>query len=252
MSDARAGALLADRSSGPIEVLAPQMALIVTIDGPAGTGKSSVAHALAKRLGLRVLDTGAMYRAAAAIVIDHDLPRDDVEQILARVRDADLHFDWKADPPVILAWLKPMNERIREADVNELVSLVAAMSPLREHMVRKQRLIGKQYPHLVSEGRDQGSVVFPDADVKFFLTADPRERARRRVDQLREQGVIVDPEEMETKLIARDQLDSTRADGPLVKPEGAIELDTTNMTFDEVVDRLEAHVRAVVGDRTAS
>ncbi len=248
MSDARAGALLADR--GPVEILAPQMALIVTIDGPAGTGKSSVAHALATRLGLRVLDTGAMYRAAAAIVIDHDIPRDDVDQILARVASADLHFDWSADPPVVLAWMKPMNERIREADVNEFVSRIAAMKPIREHMVRKQRLIGQQYPHLVSEGRDQGSVVFPDAEVKFFLTADPAERARRRVEQLREQGILVAEDEMEAKLIRRDQLDSSRADGPLVKPDGAIEIDTTAMSFEQVVDTLESHVRAVVGNRT--
>lgn len=236
---------LADRMlglAGPVVVTSPKVPILVTIDGPAGTGKSSVAHALANRLGVRVLDTGAMYRAAAAIVIDHDLPRNDQDAIVERLKSADLHFDWTADPPAILAWNKPLNDRIREADVNELVSAVAAIGPLREHMKRKQRLIAQQYPYLVSEGRDQGSAVFPNADVKFYLTADVRERARRRVEQLHEQGIIVDLEEMVEKLRRRDEFDAHRPFDPLTKPTDALELDTTTLTFDEVVDWLEARV----------
>jgi cytidylate kinase len=145
----------------------PDQPIIITIDGPAGTGKSTVARNLAHRLGLDFLDTGAMYRAATAICIDRGIDPDDVESLLEAVASADLHFDWAADPPTMLAWLKPIDARIRDADVNALVSKIASIGRLREHMVRKQRIIAAQHPRLVAEGRDQGSVVFPDAEVKF-------------------------------------------------------------------------------------
>lgn len=219
-------------------VIPPDRSIIVTIDGPAGTGKSSVAHALANRLGVDVLDTGAMYRAAAAIVIDHDLTRNDVQAIVDKVTAADLHFDWSTDPPAMLAWDKPMNARLRDEDVTALVSEVSAIGPLREHMVRKQRIIASQHPRLVSEGRDQGSVVFPDADVKFYLDAAPQVRAVRRVEQLREAGQHIELDEMLRQINKRDTLDSTRTDGPLVCPADAIRIDTSRMSFDQVVERL--------------
>lgn len=225
------------------QVIPSDLDLIITIDGPAGTGKSTVAHALAKRLGLDVLDTGAMYRAAAAIVIDHDLPRDDDDAIVAKVAEADLHFDWTADPPAMLAWLRPMNERIREADVTELVSRVSAIGPLRQHMVRKQRIIANQHPRLVTEGRDQGSLVFPQATIKFYLDADSLIRAKRRADQLAEKGGSPSVDEVHARLIERDRLDRERSDGPLVCPDDAIIVDTTHLSFAEVVDALERHVR---------
>lgn len=231
--------------NGPVVVDPPRVPIIVTIDGPAGTGKSSIARALARRLGLRVLDTGAMYRAAAAIVIDHDVPRDDIKAVCAKVEEADLHFDWTADPPTMLAWNKSMDERIRDADVNEFVSIIAAMSEVRRHMVRKQQLIARQYPYLVSEGRDQGSVVFPQADVKFYLTADVAVRAKRRAEQIREENDrIVDADELALTLTRRDEIDSGRADSPLRRPEGAIAIDTTRMSFDEVLERLTHDVLA--------
>lgn len=232
--------------SGPVVIDSPRVSVIITIDGPAGTGKSSIARALAHRLGLRVLDTGAMYRAAAAIVIDHDVPRNDVRAISAKVEEADLHFDWTADPPTMLAWNKSMDERIRDADVNEFVSIIAAMSEVRRHMVRKQQLIARQYPYLVSEGRDQGSVVFPQADVKFYLTADVAVRARRRAEQIREENErIVDPDELARTLTRRDEIDSGRADSPLKCPDDAIAIDTTEMSFYEVLERLTRDVLAL-------
>ena len=218
--------------------------IIVTIDGPAGTGKSTVANAVAKRLGLDVLDTGAMYRAATAIALDHNIDLDDTDAIVAKVADADLHFDWNRDPPAILAWLCPLNERIRNEDVSAVVSRISAIGPLRDHMVRKQRLIARQHTRLVSEGRDQGSVVFPDATVKFYLDADPKVRARRRVDQVAATGVIIPADEMLRRILKRDHLDSTRADGPLVCPDGATVIDTTDMDFDGVVNVLVQHVNA--------
>lgn len=225
------------------DVIPSDADLVVTIDGPAGTGKSTVAHALATRLGISVLDTGAMYRAATAIVIDHDLPRGDHDAIVAKVADADLHFDWEADPPAILAWLRPMNDRIREADVTGLVSAISAIGPLRAHMVRKQRIIAKQHPRLVTEGRDQGSLVFPQATMKFFLDADELVRAKRRADQLADRGGTTTVDEVLKRLTERDRLDRERADGPLVCADDAVVVDTTHLSFSEVVDTLERHVR---------
>jgi cytidylate kinase len=218
--------------------------IIITIDGPAGTGKSSVARELARRLGLDFLDTGAMYRAAAAIAIDRGIPVTDVTHLVATVADADLHFDWQADPPTMLAWLNPIDHRIRDADVTDLVSDVAAIKPLREHMVKKQRIIGAQHPRLVTEGRDQGSVVFPDAQVKFYLDADPRIRAERRAKQRHPEGLApADLEALVTDLVKRDERDRARPDGPLVCPADAIVIDTTGLGFRQVVDTLERHVR---------
>jgi len=224
------------------DVIPQDRPIIVTIDGPAGTGKSTVAHNVALRLGLDVLDTGAMYRAATAIALDHNIPLDQSDQIIRIVADADLHFDWNRDPPQILAWLKPLNDRIRNEDVSGAVSGISAIAPLRAHMVRKQRLIWQQHPRLVSEGRDQGSIVFPEASTKFYLDADPRVRAARRCAQLAAAGVNISLPEMLKRIKKRDHLDSTRADGPLVCPKDAIVIDTTDMPFDEVVDTL---VRAV-------
>lgn len=236
------------RGSPP--VLPRDLDIIVTIDGPAGTGKSTVAGRLAARLGLDFLDTGAMYRAAATLVLDHGLALDDVGAIVKLVTDADLHFDWTADPPAIMAWEKPIGERIREADVTGIVSQIASYPDLRRGMVRKQRLIGRQHPRLVTEGRDQGSVVFPDALCKFYLDADARVRAHRRAEQYAEAGRVVDEEELLRQIIERDRLDSSREEGPLIRPPDAELVDTSNMTRQEVIDHLFESVMAKVQSLT--
>lgn len=222
----------------------PDRPTIIAIDGPAGTGKSSVARELARRIGLDFLDTGAMYRAAAAIVIDHGIDRGDVDAIVAKVASADLHFDWTKDPPTMLAWDRPIDHRLRDADVTAIVSPIAGIGRLREHMVRKQRIIAAQHPRLVSEGRDQGSVVFPDADAKFYLDAEPRVRAMRRAEQLKVEGTAADVDALLLEILERDRSDSTRADGPLVCPEDAVVIDTSHLTRAQVVDLLEEEVRA--------
>lgn len=217
--------------------------IIITIDGPAGTGKSTVARNLAHRLGLDFLDTGAMYRAATAICIDHAVDPADVDALLKVVESADLHFDWTADPPTMLAWLKPIDARIRDADVNALVSTIASIGRLREHMVRKQRIIAAQHPRLVAEGRDQGSVVFPDAEVKFYLDASAEVRARRRSEQLRADGRAVDDAEILGNIVGRDKMDAERADGPLICPEDAVVIDSTRLELPEVIAAMETVVR---------
>lgn len=221
--------------------------IIITIDGPAGTGKSSVARQLAARLGLDFLDTGAMYRAAAAIAIDRGLDLSDHQPLVQAVADADLHFDWTTDPPALLAWNQSIDARLRDADVTAIVSPVASIASLRRLMVQEQRLIAAEHPRLVTEGRDQGSVVFPDAPVKFYLDASPEVRAVRRVQQLRQAGQAPDAELVLADIVARDASDSARADGPLVCPSDAIRVDTSTIPFDRVVDELERLVREKIG-----
>jgi len=233
------------KSSNPA-VLPHDRPIIVTIDGPAGTGKSSVARTLAARLGLDFLDTGSMYRAAAAIVIDRKINREDHQAIVATVRDADLHFDWSTDPPQILAWDHPLNGRIRAADVTAIVSPIAGIALLRELMVARQREIARQHARLVSEGRDQGSIVFPHAAIKFYLDASPKVRCARRAEQLRASGQRPDEAALLHEIIERDLSDSSREVGPLVCPMDATRIDTSGLTFEQVVTTLEQHVREAI------
>lgn len=221
----------------------PNQPIIITIDGPAGTGKSTIARLLAKRLGLDFLDTGAMYRAATAICIDQGISPDDIDRLCEVVSEADLHFDWVEDPPTMLAWLKPIDARIRDADVTALVSRIAAIGRLREHMVRKQRIIANQHPRLVAEGRDQGSIVFPDADVKFYLDAAPEIRAHRRAEQLRKLSMEADDGRILQDIIRRDTMDASRHDGPLICPEDAVVIDSSQLEIPEVIAALETIVR---------
>ncbi|MFO0832017.1 MAG: (d)CMP kinase [Phycisphaerales bacterium] len=209
--------------------------IIIAIDGPAGTGKSSVARELARRLGLDFLDTGAMYRAAAAVALDRGIALDEVEELIRSVREADIRFDWGQDPPLILAAGRPMNVRIREQDVTAVVSAYAGIKALRQLMVTQQQSIARDHRRLVSEGRDQGSVVFPTAKVKFYLDASPRVRAERRLAQLMDSGVQANLETLQREIEARDQSDKSRAVGPLTCPKGAEVIDTSHMSFEQVV-----------------
>lgn len=215
--------------------------MIVTIDGPAGTGKSTVARLLARRLGVDFLDTGAMYRAAAAISIDRSIAGD--AALVEAVRQGDVRFDWTRDPPSISAFGVPLDARIRDRDVTARVSPVSAIAALRALLVAQQQAIARDHPRLVTEGRDQGTVAFPHAQVKFFLDADPAERARRRREQLRQGGVEADLDTVLADIVRRDELDRTRSDGPLLCPADAIVVDTTFLSQDEVVAELERLVR---------
>jgi cytidylate kinase len=220
--------------------------IIVTIDGPAGTGKSTVAHLLARRLGLHVLNTGAMYRAAAAIAMDHDVPIEHVKRLLEVVRASNMGFDWKADPPEITAYAKSFARRVGEPDVTSAVGKYADIRELRELMVGMQRKIAHDHPRLVTEGRDQGSIVFPEAQAKFYLEASSLVRAKRRQAQLLENlGHVADVDQLRREIEDRDARDKARPFGALVCPPDAEVLDTSAMSLDEVVERLHDRVVAL-------
>lgn len=216
---------------------------IITIDGPAGTGKSSVARALARRLGLDFLDTGAMYRAAALVALRAKIDPADEARLVARVVEADIRFDWSLDPPEVLIDGEGAGGAIRTPEVTAIVSRVAGIRALRAHMVERQREIARKHPRLVTEGRDQGSVVFPDARVKFYLDASAAVRAARRARQLRDAGMPADESRLLGEIVARDRSDMGRADGPLTCPSDAVVIDTSGLEFDGVVEALEREVR---------
>lgn len=221
--------------------------VLVTIDGPAGCGKSSVAGRLARRLGAAVLDTGAMYRAAALLALRCGIAPEEGERIATLLRAHEIRFDWSADPPVILLDGEPVEQEIRSPEVTAAAALVAGQVPVRMAMVAAQRCEASRHPRLVSEGRDQGSVVFPDADVRFFLDAPVETRAQRRARQLVAEGRPADEAAIGVAIRERDRLDRIRSVGPLVRPAGAIEIDTGSLTLEQVVDRLEEEVRRAIG-----
>ncbi|QDU71353.1 Cytidylate kinase [Mucisphaera calidilacus] len=221
--------------------------MIVTLDGPAGSGKSTTAWQLASRLGVEMLDTGAMYRGITAKALDRGIDiATEPHAVIELARSSEVRFDWTQQPPRLWVGRRDMTDRLRDHDVTNWVSDVSSMPAIRHVMVKAQRRIASEHPRLVTEGRDQGSVVFPDADAKFYLDASPQVRAKRRADQLRAAGKPVDLDQIREAIILRDRKDAARKDGPLICPEDAQRIDTSDMTSEQVVDFLAQRVRALV------
>lgn len=221
--------------------------LVVTIDGPAGTGKSTVARRVAEALGLEVLDTGAMYRAASLVAVQAGIDPSDEAAVLAALDRHPVDVDTSVSPFVTTIDGEDPGDAIRAADVEAVVSIVAALSGVRARLVDLQRSVGARSPRLVTEGRDQGSVVFPDATVRFYLTASAETRADRRVTQIRERGDEADRTSILAGIESRDRLDASRRDAPLVRPEGAVVVDTDRLALDDVVERLLDEIRRRAG-----
>lgn len=221
--------------------------ITITIDGPSGTGKSSVARLLAQRLGFDYLDTGAMYRAAAYLAVITGIDLSDETAIASAIEKSQLHFNWETDPPrLIIEWPEhqDISDKIREPDITAGSSAVAGLKEVRAALRIRQQQIRAAHPQLVTEGRDQGSAVFKDAELKFYLDAQPEIRANRRALQLQKAGKNnVDLNEILTSIQKRDNADSSRKDDPLVIPDGAIVIDTSNMSKAEVVNTLENYYK---------
>ncbi len=212
--------------------------MIVTIDGPAGAGKSSAAKHLAKRLGFQYLDTGAMYRAVtlAGIRQGSDFQNPDSLEALLRA----IHIE--LPPGKVILNGEDVTQEIRNPKVTDAASALAANPQVREYLVIRQREIADN-ADMICEGRDQGTVVFPKADCKFFLTANPEERANRRFRELNARGEKITWEEVFHAQLARDKRDSQRDCSPMVPAQDAIVLDSTHLSLDQVVKQMETEVR---------
>ena len=210
---------------------------IVTIDGPSGSGKSTIAKMVADRLDFKYIDTGAMYRGIGWLAREKSVPFEEGKELDELLKIARLCFEEKDGRTRLLADDHDVTDAIRTPEMGMVASKISAIGSVRKWLSTMQRRLGEQ-GKCVLEGRDMGTVVFPDGDFKFFLTASLEERARRRTDELRERGEAVEAESVMNDLSLRDRNDSSRTLAPLKKAEDAIEIDTTSMTIKEVVDRV--------------
>jgi cytidylate kinase len=218
----------------------------VAIDGPAGSGKTTVARALSRKLGILNLDTGAMYRALALAALQSGVPVDDEAAImrLAQARPIEVALDPEsAEGFRISIGGSEVGEALYRNEVSTIVSIVAAYPGVRRLMVERQRAIAKN-GSVVMAGRDIGTVVLPDAPVKIYLTATLEARVARRLAELREQGTAVDPVELRAQMLERDELDAHRTTSPLRPADDALTIDSTDLSVEEVVARVAAAVEA--------
>ena len=208
--------------------------LIIAIDGPAGSGKSTSAKLIAKKLGFLYIDTGAMYRAVTFLALENGVI-DDEKRIIELARKSEIELKFDGAEVTVLLNSKDVSREIRSTDVNKHVSDVSKISGVRKLLVEKQRKMSETSTGVVMEGRDIGTVVFPDADVKVFLTASLDTRADRRAKEFKSSGSVVEVDDIKNNLYDRDRIDSSRVDSPLIKAADAESIDTTNLTIEEQI-----------------
>jgi cytidylate kinase len=209
--------------------------LVIAIDGPAGSGKSTTARLVADQLGLLHIDTGAMYRAVTVKVLENGVSPEDAAAISKLMDSTDVELRKSGSELRVFLDGKDVTERIRDSDVTRSVSAVSKIRKVREAMVQRQRALS-EHQGGVLEGRDIGTVVFPNADLKIFLVASLDARAKRRQDELTKRGTENTLETLKGEIVRRDNLDSNREESPLKRAHDAIELDTSGLTIEEQVD----------------
>jgi cytidylate kinase len=216
---------------------------IIAIDGPSGAGKSTLGRRLARELGLLYIDTGAMYRAVALAAAREGADPSDADGVAEVARRASIRLEGDPDSLRVILDGRDVSEEIRGEGVGSAASVVSTIPAVRREMVRRQREMGAGGVGVVLDGRDIGTVVFPSADVKFFLTAVPEERARRRFDEERAKALGQSFEETLADINERDRRDSTRDDSPLRAASDAVVIDTTELSIEEVFQRMTQVIR---------
>lgn len=217
--------------------------LVITIDGPAASGKSTVARLVAQKLGASFLDTGAMYRAVTLAAIKADVDMSDEKKLLGVMKTSKFQFSVEDGLTTVSIDGVDVSDEIRSPEVTEKARYIASAAKVREKLVQMQRQFAAGEEKIVTEGRDQGTVAFGDADIKFYLTADVRERARRRQAELADKGESKSVEEIQKAIEERDKSDQTRTVGPLKPAEDAIIIDTTDLSIEEVVEKILGFVK---------
>ena len=212
--------------------------LIITIDGPAASGKSTAARLLAERLGASFLDTGAMYRAVTLAAMRAGVDMNNEQGLLRVLETSEFQFTVEEGKMTVSIDGVDVTEQIRGPEVTANARHIASSGKLREKLVAMQRRFAADEDKIVTEGRDQGTVAFPDADIKFYLTAKPAERARRRQAELRAKGQERSLDEIQNAIEARDKSDESRVIGPLKPADDAIVVDSTDLNTEEVVEEL--------------
>lgn len=221
--------------------------MIIAIDGPSGSGKSTLGRMIARELGLLYIDTGAMYRAAALAVVRSGVSTQDAMAVAKIVNDLDINLEGDPDSLRVTLDGQDVSEAIRSEEVSHSASMISTISEVRRALVARQRKLGERGRGAVLEGRDIGAVVFPNADVKFFLTATPEARAQRRFEEIRLHERDASFESTLADINRRDQRDSTREDSPLAISEDAVVIDSSELSIDEVFDGM---MTAIKGQET--